>query len=116
MGRTAGLRWTSLEHKEEILLQAEQNEETTIQHNEERLRNVQENLKCCNIRILAVAEGKKEEQYIEKFLEKRMMENFPNVALGRALQEAQEAQRVPDSCTEIETTRRNHNCITQDER
>ena len=35
--------------KEEINIQAEQNEETRIQKNEERLRNLQDNFKCSNI-------------------------------------------------------------------
>ena len=46
-----------LEQKEEINIQVEQNEETRIQKNEERLRNLWDNLKCSNIRIIGVAEG-----------------------------------------------------------
>ena len=38
-----------LEQKEEINIQLEQNEETRIQKNEERLRNIWDNLKCSNI-------------------------------------------------------------------
>ena len=38
-----------LEQKEEINIQLEQNEETRIQKNEERLRNLWDNLKYCNI-------------------------------------------------------------------
>ena len=44
--------WTqinSLEQKEEINSQPEQNEETIIQKNEERLGNLQDNFKCSNI-------------------------------------------------------------------
>ena len=39
----------NLEQKEEINIQLEQNEETRIQKNEERLRNLWDNLKYCNI-------------------------------------------------------------------
>ena len=39
----------NLEQKEEINIQLEQNEETRIQKNEERLRNLWENFKCYNI-------------------------------------------------------------------
>ena len=39
----------SLEQKEEINVQPEQNEETRIQKNEERLRNLWDNFKCSNI-------------------------------------------------------------------
>ena len=36
---------------------SEQNEETRIQKNEERLRNLQDSFKCSNIRIIGVPEG-----------------------------------------------------------
>ena len=38
-----------LEQKEEMNIQLEQNEETRIQENEERLRNLSDNIKCSNI-------------------------------------------------------------------
>ena len=68
-----------MEQKEEINTQSKQNEETRIQKNEERLRNLWDNFKCSNIRIIGVPEGKEEEQEIEKLFEK-IMENFPNLA------------------------------------
>ena len=40
MGRKPGLEINSLEQKEEINIQSEQNEETRIQKNEDRLRNL----------------------------------------------------------------------------
>ena len=51
-------------------IQPEKNEETRISKNEERLRNLQDILKCSNIRILGVPEGKEEEQEIENLFEK----------------------------------------------
>ena len=36
--------------------------------NEERLRNLWDNLKCSNIRIIGVPEGEEEEQEIEKLI------------------------------------------------
>ena len=39
----------SLEQKEEINIQPEKNEETRIQKNEERLRNLQDNFKHSNL-------------------------------------------------------------------
>ena len=59
----------SLEQKEEINIQPEQNEETRIQKTEERLRNLWDNFKHSNIWIIGVAEGEKEEQNIENLLE-----------------------------------------------
>ena len=60
--------WTQindLEQEEEINIYPEQNEETRIHKNEERLRNLQDNFKCFNIRIIGVPEGEEEEQEIE---------------------------------------------------
>ena len=41
-GKETGTQINSLEQKEEISIQPEQNEETRIQKNEERLRNLQD--------------------------------------------------------------------------
>ena len=50
------------EQKEEINIQPEQNEETRIQKNEEKLTNLWDNLKHSNIRIIGVSEGEEEGQ------------------------------------------------------
>ena len=71
--------WThinNLEQKKEINIQPEQNEETRIQKNEERLRNLLDNFKHSNIRIIGVPEGEEEEQGIENLFQKIMKENF----------------------------------------
>ena len=57
-----GTQINDLELKEEINIQPEQNEETRIQENEERLRNLQNIFKRSNIRIIGVPEGEEEEQ------------------------------------------------------
>ena len=51
----------SLEQKEEINIQPEQNEEIRIQRNKERLRNLQHNFKHSNIRIIGLPEGVEEQ-------------------------------------------------------
>ena len=48
-GKEIGTQINDLEQKEEINIQAEQNEETRILKNEERLRNLRDNVKCSNI-------------------------------------------------------------------
>ena len=58
-----------MEQKEEINFRPEQNEETRIQKNEERLRNLQDNFKSSNILIIGVPEGEEEEQEIENLFE-----------------------------------------------
>ena len=50
-----------LEQKDEINIQPEQNEETRIQKNEERLRNFWDNFKHSNILIIGVPEKEEEE-------------------------------------------------------
>ena len=78
--------WT----KEEINIQPEQNEETRIQKNEQRLRNLQDNFKHSNIQIIGVSEGEEEEQEIETLFEKIMKENFLSLAKEIDFQEVQE--------------------------
>ena len=47
---------------------------------EERLRNLWDNFKHSNIRVIGVPEGEEEEQKIENLFEQIMKENFPNLA------------------------------------
>ena len=54
-----------MEEKEEINIQPEQDEETRIQKNEERLRNLWDKFKHPNIQIIGVPEGEVQEQEIE---------------------------------------------------
>ena len=84
-----------MDQKEEINIQPEQNEDTRIQTNEERLRNIQDNFKCSNIQIIGVPEREVEEQEIDNLFENIMKENFPNLAKEIGFQEVQEARRVP---------------------
>ena len=84
-----------MDQKEERNIQPEKNEETRIQKNEERLRNLQDIFKHSNIRIIGVPKGEDEEQEIENLFENRMKENVPSLAKEIDFQEVQEAQRVP---------------------
>ena len=93
-GKETGTQINGLDQKEEINIQPEQNEETRIQKNEERLRNLQDNFEHSNIQITGVPEGEEEEQEIETLF-KKIMENFPNLAKEVDSQEVQEPQRVP---------------------
>ena len=83
-----------MEQNEEINIQQEQNEETIIQKNKERLRNLQDIFKHSNIQIIGVPEVEEEEQEIEN-LSEQIKENFPNLAKEIDFQKVQEAQRVP---------------------
>ena len=59
-----------VDQKEEINIQPEKNEETRIQKNEERPRNLQDILKRSNIQIIGVPEGDEEEQKSKTYLNK----------------------------------------------
>ena len=71
---------TNFDQKEEVNIQPEENEETGIQKNEERLWNLWDNFKHSNIRIIGVPEGEEQEQKIENLFEPIMKENVPNLA------------------------------------
>ena len=61
----------SLELKEEINIQLEQNEETRSQKNEDKLRNLWDNFKRSNIQTIGVPEGEEEDQEIENLFQKK---------------------------------------------
>ena len=118
-GKETGTQINDLEQKEEINIQSEQNEETRIQKNEERHRNLRDNFKCSIIWIIGVPEGEEEEQKIKNLFEQIMKENFPNLAKEIDFQEVQEAHRVPKKLdprkhTPRQHTKTHHSYITQD--
>ena len=69
-----------MEQEEEINIQPEQNEETRIQKNEEKLRNLWDYFKRSNIWIIGVLEGEEEEKEIEKLFENIIKDKFRNLA------------------------------------
>ena len=68
-GKEIGTQINDLKQKEEINIQPEQRKEIIIQKNEERLRNLEDNFKCSNIKTIVVPEGEKEEQEMENLFE-----------------------------------------------
>ena len=108
-GKETGTQINILEHKEEINIKPEQNEETRIWRNEERLRNLRDNFKHSNIQIIGVPEGKEEEQEIENLSENIRKENSN---LTKELDmHIQEAHRVPKKFDPRKHTTR-HRIIT----
>ena len=63
--KETGTQINGVDQKEERHILPEKNEETRIQKNEDRLRNLPDILKRSNIRIIGVPEGEEEEQNIE---------------------------------------------------
>ena len=101
--KETGTQINGVDQKEERNIQPKKNEETRIQENEERLRNLQDIFKHSNIQNIRVPEGEEEEQEIENLFEKIMKENFPNLEKEIDFQEVQEAQRVPKKLTQGST-------------
>ena len=73
---------------------AEQNIEKRIKRNEDSLRDLWDNIKHTNIRIVGVPEGEKRKKGPEKTFEEIIVENFLNME-KEIVTRVQEAQRVP---------------------
>ena len=106
-GKETGTQ-NDLEQKEEINIQLEQNEKIRIQRNEERLRNLQDNFKCSNIRIIGVPE-KEVEQEIENLFDHIMKVNFPNLAKEIEFQKPRKPRQSQRNWTKEEHTKTHHN-------
>ena len=87
------MRWkTEIEMVE--INEAEKKKEKGIKRNEDNLRDLWDNVKCPNIRIIGVPEEDKKKGH-EKILEEIIVENFPKMGKEIATQ-VQETQRVPN--------------------
>ena len=69
-GEEVGIQINDLEHKEEISIHPEQQEEIRIQKNEDSIRSLWDITKCTNIWVIGILEGEEEEQEIENLFEK----------------------------------------------
>ena len=73
---------------------AEENKEKRMKRTEDNLRDLWDNIKRTNIRIIAVPEGEERGKGPEKIFEEIIVKNFPNMGKEIAIQ-VQEVQRVP---------------------
>ena len=73
---------------------AEQNKEKRMKRNENSLRDLWDNIRRNNIRIIGVPEGGEREKGPEKIFEEIIVENFPNMG-KEIVTQVQEVQRVP---------------------
>ena len=72
----------------------EQNKVKRMKRTEDSLRDIWDNIKHNNIRIIGVWEEKEKKKVYEKFFEEIILENFPNME-KEIVNQVQEAQRVP---------------------
>ena len=72
---------------------AEQTKEKRMKRSEDSLRDLWDNIKCNNIRIIGVLEGEEREKGPDKIFEEIIVENFPNMGKEIATQ-VREVQRV----------------------
>ena len=61
---------------------------------EDSLRDLWDNIKCTNIRIIGVPEEEEKKKGSEKIFEEVIVENYPNMG-KEIVNQFQEAQRVP---------------------
>ena len=113
-GKETGTQINALEQKKEISIQPEQKEETRIQKNVEKLRNLWDNFKHSNIQIIGVPGGEEQHQEIENLFEQITKENFPNLAKEIDYQEIQEARSPKEVGPKEEYMKTHHNYISQD--
>ena len=113
--KETGTQINNLEQKEDIYIQPEKNEETRIQKNEERLRNLQDNFKHSNFQIIGVPEGEEQQQEIENLFEKNNEGELPQSGEGNRLPGSPGSSEGPKEVGPKEAhTKAYHNYITRD--
>ena len=75
--------------------ESERKKEKRIKRNEDNLRDLQDNMRCSNIRIIGVPEEEDKKKNHEKILEEIIVENFPKMG-KEIITQVQETQRVPN--------------------
>ena len=88
-------RISEIEDRMVEINESERKKEKWIKRNEDNLRDLQDNIKCSNIRIIGVPEEEDKKKGHEKILEEIIVENFPKIGKEIAIQ-VQETQRVPN--------------------
>ena len=91
---TEAERISDLEDKIVEITTAEQNKEKRMKRTEDRLRDLWDNIKRTNIRIIGVPEEEEKKKGTEKIFKEIIVENFLNMG-KEIVNQVQEAQRVP---------------------
>ena len=88
-------RISELEDRMVEINELERKKEKRIKRNEDNLRDLQENVKHPNIRIIGVPEQEDEKKDHEKILEEIIVENFPKMG-KETITQIQETQGFPN--------------------
>ena len=72
----------------------EQNKVKRMKRTEDNLRDLWNNIKSTNIRIIGVPEAEEKKKAYEKIFEEIIVDNFPNME-KEIVNQVQEAQRIP---------------------
>ena len=79
----------------EEINESERKKEKRIKRSEDNFRDLWDNVKCPNIRIIGVPEEEDKRKDHEKILEEIIVENFPKMG-KEIITQVQETQRVPN--------------------
>ena len=85
-------RISELEDKMVEITSEEQDKVKRMERTEDSVRDLLDNIKHTNIRIIVVPEEEEKKKGYEKIFEEIIVENFPNMEI---VNQVQEAQRVP---------------------
>uniref|UniRef100_A0A9L0R9P5 L1 transposable element RRM domain-containing protein n=1 Tax=Equus caballus TaxID=9796 RepID=A0A9L0R9P5_HORSE len=88
--------WTSeLEESLEEITQTEQIKQKRIRQNDNRLKELWDNIKHTNIHTIGVPEGEERDKWAENLFEETTVKNFPNLRKETDIQ-VQEVHRAPN--------------------
>ena len=107
-------RINELEDRMVEINESERKKEKRIKRNEDNLRDLQDNTKCYNIRIIGVPEEEDKKKDHEKILEEIIVENFPKMG-KEIITQVQETQRVPNRINPRRNTPRHICQINKDQ-
>ena len=77
-------------------------EQNKVKRTENSLRDLWDNIKCTNVRIIRVPENEEKKKGYEKIFEEIIVENFPNME-KEIVNQVQEGKRVPYRINHRET-------------
>ena len=98
-------RISEVEERMVEINESERKKEKRITRNEDDLREIQDSVKCPNIRIIGVPEEEDKKKDHNKILEEIIVENFPKMG-KEIITQVQETQRVPNRIKPRQKTQR----------